>query len=403
MKQGQYILGISNAVPPMTGGHGRAFRDLISDVKNLIVLLPTLKDIKKQPFKVKNIFYFNALKIRNTSFSNIKCCIYNFLCKIEICILPITWIMLGNSGKPFLVIASGPLFNGGLGAILIKKFLGVPFIIHVHGEELSILSKKSCVKELIYFKMVKTVLQNARGVICNSKNTKLLACEHFRVKSEKAKVIYPSIDINKMHSDNNGLSIFGNKLVDDEKYILLVGRLNQTRKGFDKAIESLPIILKIFPFAKLIIAGPGNQEELKAFCRKFDVVNNVIFLGKVKRDQLINLYAFCDVFLFPAREMANGDIEGFGITILEANAMGRPVVVGRSGGTVEAVIDGETGLLVDGNSIHQISEAVILLLRDKAYAENLGYKGQIRVLNDFNTRIQSLKSSEIIKKFCKKV
>jgi phosphatidylinositol alpha-1,6-mannosyltransferase len=78
-----------------------------------------------------------------------------------------------------------------------------------------------------------------------------------------------------------------------------------------------------------------------------------------------------------------GDIEGFGTVFLEANACGKPVVAGKSGGVSEAVINDRTGLLVDPKDAGQIRSAVLRLLRDEEYARKLGENGLLRVRRDF--------------------
>jgi glycosyltransferase involved in cell wall biosynthesis len=91
--------------------------------------------------------------------------------------------------------------------------------------------------------------------------------------------------------------------------------------------------------------------------------------------------------LLPTRTMPNGDTEGFGIVFLEANLMGKPVVGGRAGGTEDAVVDGQTGLLVDGYDIEQIADAAVRVLDDPVYAKLLGQQGKERVLREFDTRV----------------
>jgi phosphatidylinositol alpha-1,6-mannosyltransferase len=109
----------------------------------------------------------------------------------------------------------------------------------------------------------------------------------------------------------------------------------------------------------------------------------VIFAGYVSDEELVDYYNACDVFLLPCREIPGGDVEGFGIVFLEANACVKPVVAGRSGGVVEAVDDQCTGILVDPKSEEEISQAVIRLLTDPDLCQNLGQQGRARVLERF--------------------
>ena len=82
--------------------------------------------------------------------------------------------------------------------------------------------------------------------------------------------------------------------------------------------------------------------------------------------------------------LEKGDVEGFGIVFLEANACGKPVVAGRTGGVAEAVADGETGLLVDPENVDEIAAAVLRLLDDDELSRRLGENGLVRARENFN-------------------
>ena len=104
------------------------------------------------------------------------------------------------------------------------------------------------------------------------------------------------------------------------------------------------------------------------------VADSVIFTGCVSDEELLGYYAACDVFIMPNREI-DGDIEGFGMVYLEASAAGKPVIGGRSGGTGDAILDGITGLRVDGTNVAQIADAVISLLSDPEKSKTMGKNG----------------------------
>src|SRR5207248_11117209 len=102
----------------------------------------------------------------------------------------------------------------------------------------------------------------------------------------------------------------------------------------------------------------------------------VRFLGRVGDEDLVPLMQAADVFVHPNRELENGDVEGFGIVFLEANACGVPVIGGRSGGTPDAVQDGVTGFLVDPNDVDEIAGRVTLLLENRGLRERMGSAGR---------------------------
>ena len=102
-----------------------------------------------------------------------------------------------------------------------------------------------------------------------------------------------------------------------------------------------------------------------AIIDELGISKSVQLLGHVSDGQLPSLYASADVFAMPNRTLPDGDTEGFGLVFLEAAAAGTPSIAGRAGGAVDAVLDGKTGLLVDGTDIGAISFAVTEFLTNE--------------------------------------
>ena len=108
----------------------------------------------------------------------------------------------------------------------------------------------------------------------------------------------------------------------------------------------------------------------------------VRFLGAIPAEQLVELYNLADVFVLPGKDQS-GDIEGFGLTLLEAAACERPVIAGRAGGMVDAVADGDTGLLVDPGNELELAAGIDRLLSSPELAQRLGRAGRKRVLQEW--------------------
>lgn len=163
----------------------------------------------------------------------------------------------------------------------------------------------------------------------------------------------------------------------DRQVIVCVSRL-MTRKGQDQIIRALPQVLKVVPLASLIIVGDGPyRKHLEKLTANLGLLDNVHFTGKVDQAQLANWYAAGDVFAMPCRTRIGGwDVEGLGIVFLEGSATGLPVIVGNSGGAVDAVLDGETGFLVNGNNLSEIRDRLIELLTDRDLAKRMGSAGR---------------------------
>lgn len=167
--------------------------------------------------------------------------------------------------------------------------------------------------------------------------------------------------------------------------LLSLARLAELYKGHDTLIRVLPLVRARCPGARLRIAGDGPlREYLQRIARSVGVDDAVDFLGEVADESLPDLYRTSDAFVLMSRESpSKGGAEGFGIVILEAGACGKPVVAGRSGGLVDAVEDGVTGILVDPEDPAAVAEALIAVLSDQALAQRMGQAGRQRVLARF--------------------
>jgi phosphatidyl-myo-inositol dimannoside synthase len=163
----------------------------------------------------------------------------------------------------------------------------------------------------------------------------------------------------------------------DRPVIVCVSRL-VPRKGQDTLIRALPAVRQTLPDACLLLVGRGPYEKrLRALAREVGIEGEVIFAGGVLSSELPSHFAAGDVFAMPCRTRRFGmDVEGLGIVYLEASAAGLPVVVGDSGGAPDAVIPGQTGIVVDGSDVGAVSRQVVRILDDRVLASRLGAAGR---------------------------
>ena len=168
-----------------------------------------------------------------------------------------------------------------------------------------------------------------------------------------------------------------------KKVILTLGKLIE-RKGFDMVLRCLPAIRRKHPDVFYVVVGAGPMaQSLDALAHELGVADCVRFAGRVTDEVVLRYMAACDVFAMPNRETSDGSVEGFGIVFLEANACGKPVVAGRSGGAVDAVVDGETGYLVPPQDEEEVAHAICTLLGDPVLAARLGQQGRRRVDREY--------------------
>lgn len=146
--------------------------------------------------------------------------------------------------------------------------------------------------------------------------------------------------------------------------LLTVGNVTP-RKGQHRVIKALPAILKKFPEAHYHIVGlPTNAEKLTQLAKELGVEGALTFHGKLAtRQELYRAFRSADVFLMLSENQENGDVEGFGIAILEANAFGVPAI-GATGCGIEDAISKDSGILVDGNDALAVEQAITSILEN---------------------------------------
>jgi phosphatidylinositol alpha-1,6-mannosyltransferase len=157
------------------------------------------------------------------------------------------------------------------------------------------------------------------------------------------------------------------------------------RKGVDRTLEAVAALASEFPDLVYVVAGDGPQRaELERRASAPDLAGRVRLLGDVEDADVPALHRLAEVFLLPSRREAGDEVEGFGVSLVEASASGLPVIGGRSGGIPEAVLEGGTGLLVDPDEPASIARALRRLLEDRELARRLGRRGREEVVRHFN-------------------
>lgn len=164
-----------------------------------------------------------------------------------------------------------------------------------------------------------------------------------------------------------------------EKSALFVGRLERS-KGLDYLIPAFARVSDSIPGATLVVVGRGGGgylRELKSLATRLGVRDKVLFTGRIPQGLLPDAYAAASLVVLPSL------MEGFGISLLESMAAGRPCVATRVGAIPEVVKDGESGLLVAPANSRELGDAMIRILSDDSLAASLGKKGKERANRDF--------------------
>jgi phosphatidylinositol alpha-1,6-mannosyltransferase len=192
-------------------------------------------------------------------------------------------------------------------------------------------------------------------------------------------VLYPGADVDAFHPDLPFEDLREAHGMAGRPLVVCVSRL-VPRKGQDVLIRAMGHVRGRVPGAALLIVGEGPyRKELETLAAD-SPPGAVAFAGEVSERDLPRYYRAGDVFAMPCRTRRAGlEVEGWGNVFIEAAACARPVIAGDSGGAREALVDGVTGLLVDGSNVGAVADAVASLLEDPERAGAMGAAGRARV------------------------
>jgi phosphatidylinositol alpha-1,6-mannosyltransferase len=299
-----------------------------------------------------------------------------------------TWFKLKATAKDEGIqqVHCGRVLPEGVAALMLKVSSGIPYSCYVHGEDVETALTS---RELTW--LTRQVMKHAEQVICNSENSFRILRDKWNLSLEKMVVMTPGVDVDHFCPDPTTRKPEG---WERRINILTVGRL-QRRKGQDMMIRALPELAKVFPNINYAIIGGGRERPaLEHLADELGVSAYVQFLGEVDDARMTDCYRHCDLFALPNRRVGNDD-EGFGMVLLEAQACGRPVLAGASGGTRETLEDGITGTMVDCTVPENIADAVAKMLSNPELLESMGQAGRKHVEDRFSWETLALNARKL--------
>ena len=296
-----------------------------------------------------------------------------------------------KEGRPEAIVVSH-LLPMGLVAGLMRRWRGIPYVVILHGMDAALaLAARGCKR-----RRAARVIAGASLVVANSAYTARLA-ESLGATKDKIVLIHPCPQFQpKSEVSADRIAATRTKYNLGADFTLIsVGRLVK-RKGFDTAIKAVGELKRSGRPVRLVIVGDGPEKpSLQALTIELDVADRVVFAGAVGDEELAELYAACQAFTLLPRSIGP-DVEGFGIVYLEANLFGLPAVATRTGGVPDAVLDGETGLLVKPDDHSGAAAAIGRLMDDPELRRRLGERGRERVRQDLVWSKQAAKFTRAI-------
>jgi phosphatidyl-myo-inositol dimannoside synthase len=265
--------------------------------------------------------------------------------------------------------------------------LGVPYGVLLHGGDLLILQQQ-VQRSRLKRRAARALLQDAAVLVTNSRWTAdlcgaVLEQTGLRSRIDRVHTIPLGTDPIRFHPGVSQTETRARHDLPGRRWLLSVARLTR-HKGIDAGLMALASLAKEFPDLGYIIVGAGEElASLKQLAADLKMADRIRFLTNVSDEELPALYNCADIYLGLSRLMTHR-VEGFGISLLEAGACGIPVVASRVGGIPDAVLDGESGLLVESDNQEQVCAAIRRLLSDRSLAHQLGQGGRRAVERFYN-------------------
>ncbi|NBU93150.1 MAG: glycosyltransferase family 1 protein [Actinobacteria bacterium] len=372
------ILLVTNDLGPRVGGIESFILGLLARIEQNSVVILTSSQKNCQPFDQELLSKYGAIVIRDRS---------KILLPTPRVIHRAKKIMVDFNSTTIWFGAAAPL---AIMAGSLRKSGAKNIVALTHGHE--VWWAKLPIFRSAISKITKDV-DILTYLVDFTKNAMLPAI----IDKSKLVKIAPGIDVDHFSPAESDQNLIEKYRLNGRRVIVSVGRLVH-RKGQDKLIEAMPEVLKRFPNAVLLLVGQGPiQSMLEKLIRHYNLENNVIFTGRIQFADLPRYIQLGEIFAMPCRDRFFGlEVEGLGIVYLEASACGIPVIVGKSGGAPDAVINNKTGLIVDGRYSSEIAEAVCKLLSDEELARKMGNEGRKWIVDNWRWEIWSNKFNKLL-------
>lgn len=222
------------------------------------------------------------------------------------------------------------------------------------------------------------VLKGASWIAANSRHTRALL-KMWGLSNEKVMVVHPPLSAEAIRQSSHPSAGTG----DGTYELVTVCRLVRT-KGVDITLQALKSMeKKRIPFRYTIVGDGPDRQEFEALAGELSLGDKVRFMGHVEEDEKWALLRRSDVFVMPSRVNVRDSHEGFGLAFIEAAAVGVPAIGSMAGGIPEAVLHGETGLLVAPESPESLADALIWMYENPEKREEMGRVGMKRAIGQF--------------------
>jgi glycosyltransferase involved in cell wall biosynthesis len=287
-----------------------------------------------------------------------------------------SWLNAIRQYSPSIIHAH--FLKDGIEALMLKEKLSLPLITTLHGHDITKKERKSLLikSRSHFFARVDKVIAVSDYIYQKSLNS---GCPEDKLVKHSI-----GIDIQQFTQEKSESEL---------PELLFVGRLTG-KKGCIYLLQAMLILKTRYPDIKLTIVGDGPLKKgLVSYAKENSL--NVDFVGKEPAERIRSRLARSWVFVAPSITAENGDAEGLGMVFLEAQALKTPVASFRSGGVVEAVKDGTTGLLAEEKDVASLADNIAYFIDSESTRIEYGANGRERVEQKFDIRKQCLLLEDI--------
>ena len=265
----------------------------------------------------------------------------------------------------------------------------------MHGLEVTRLKSKKYRKKI---KSFNSTICLSDKVISVSNYTKNKA-KSILYNNKKIDVIPNFVNTDSFYPINSKSLRNDYKIRNDDVVILSLSRLTK-RKGHYTSIDAIKHLTKKYSNVKYLIAGTGDvryEKKLKTYVKKHDLESHIYFLGYVNEKHKNEIYNLCDIYIMTSLPLdIDGNSEGFGITFLEANACGKPVIGTDVGGISDAIKNGFNGFLIKPNNPIELEKILIGIIKNKKLYKSLSENSIKHISKNFDIQLIGKKFDMII-------
>lgn len=277
-----------------------------------------------------------------------------------------------------------PFFFGAEIVYLIHKIWGSKYVISYHNDVIYNNGFIGLFLNLYKKTIMRLILDSASKIIVSSFDYAENSDIKSYIKKRGKDLVEISYGVNldnfSIDESSDKLKVFY-KIDMDVRIILFVGSLDKAHhfKGVNNLLKSFKVVLRKSNLdLRLIIVGEGDlKEDYICLSEKLGINDKVLFVGKVKEFELVQYYKMSDLVVLPSTTMG----EAFGLVLVEAMALKKPVIASNLPGVRVVVENGFNGFLVKPNDVNDLSDKIILLIENKDIRDKFGENGQNKVKN----------------------